>query len=340
MTETMALTDTRNTKDPTDPKRPGVAAAIRVRGLRKTFNAGEIKAVDGVELTVEEGEIFSLLGPNGAGKSTIIRMLTTVLQPDVGKVTIAGYDLQRQAPRIRHEIGVCPQEIVIFEELSAEDNVAFVARVHDLPKAEARSRARRLLEKMGLADRQDRAKHFSGGMKRRLNLAMALVHRPTVVFLDEPTAGLDPQARRLVWDFIRGLKEHGMTVLLTTHDMVEAEAVSDHVAIIDHGQIIAYGTVDALKEQYGSDNVLEIQFDQPASVEAVMADLQGIDGVNEVTQVNGASVLLHYHGGLKHVVPILKQGVIEHADKIERLQLRPNSLEDVFLHLTGRRLRD
>ncbi len=313
---------------------------IRVHGLRKYFNEGSIKAVDDVDLEVRRGEIFSLLGPNGAGKSTILRMLTTIMPPDAGVVEIAGYDLQRAPEQIRQEIGVCPQDIVIFDELTAEDNATFVAQVHNIPKSVAKEKASRLLEQMGIAGRTDRAKNFSGGMKRRLNVVMALVHEPKIAFLDEPTAGLDPQARRVVWDFIRGLKDVGMSVVLTTHDMAEAEAVSDHVAIIDHGKIIVYGTPEALKEEFGGDSIVEVGFTRHVNMQTVRDRLHDIAGVTKITPIEDHKLQVDFKGGLMSLVKILKRGIMEDSEQLVHLQLRPNSLEDVFLNLTGRRLRD
>ncbi len=313
---------------------------IEISALMKYFNHGEIKAVDGISLRVQKGEIFALLGPNGAGKSTAIRMLTTVLKPDSGTVTLDGLELMKNRERIRAIIGVCPQENVIYEELTAAENVRFVARMHDLSKEEAAARSQALLEKMGIAGREDKSKNFSGGMKRRLNLVMALVNEPRIAFLDEPTAGLDPQARRIVWDHIRDLKDTGMTVVLTTHDMVEAEAVSDHVAIIDQGKIIAFGTVDDLKEKFGSGNVLEITFFEAAPVSMVKEQLESLDTVSQITVFDDCKLLVTFSGGLKNFIQILQQGVIEHTDTIETINFRQNSLEDVFLHLTGRRLRE
>ncbi|MHA1734614.1 MAG: ABC transporter ATP-binding protein [Promethearchaeota archaeon] len=313
---------------------------IDVRGLRKYFSGGEVKAVDGIDLQIRRGEIFSLLGPNGAGKSTTIRLLTMVLKPDGGSIQIAGHDPKKERAVIKGLIGVCPQEIVIYEELSAMENAVLVGRMHDLSKLEAREKARALLDQMGLAGRRDRAKNFSGGMKRRLNVVMALVHEPEIAFLDEPSAGLDPQARRILWDFIRGLKDSGMTVVLTTHDMVEADAVSDHVAIMDHGKVIATGTPEDLKEHFGSGNVLELGFNDPHLGGRVARQLEGMEFVTKTTGIEGGKLLITFSGGVKNLVHILKRGVTDHTDELESMQFRQNSLEDVFLHLTGRRLRD
>ncbi len=311
---------------------------IKAYDLKKYF--GEIKAVDGVSFQIQKGEIFSLLGPNGAGKTTCIRMMTTVLTPDNGDVLIAGHSIKTDQAAIRELIGVCPQEIVIYDELKAEENATFVAQMHNIPRAEAKRKASALLEKMGIAGRKDKVKHFSGGMKRRLNLIMALVHEPKIAFLDEPTAGLDPQARRIVWDFIHGLRDAGMTVVLTTHDMVEADAVSDHIAIIDYGKIIAQGTPDELKEQFGSGNVAEIGFFEHSHLETIKETIESLSFITKITAFEDKKLLITFSGGLKNFIKVLKQGIIDHTEQVDSLRLRQSSLEDVFLHLTGRKLRD
>jgi ABC-2 type transport system ATP-binding protein len=312
---------------------------ITVKDLKKYF--GQINAVDGIDFEVRKGEIFSLLGPNGAGKSTTIRILTTVLTADGGTVAISGHNLTSMEGKvaIRRLIGVCPQDITIYEDLTAEENTVFVARMHDIRSEEARAKASVLLESLGLAARKDRTKNFSGGMKRRLNLAMALIHEPQIAFLDEPTAGLDPQASRIVWDIIRRLRDSGMTVVLTTHDMDEAEAVSDHVAIIDEGKIIAYGSPDELKERFGSGNVIEIGFFDQNRLDEAREKTEKLDAATKVTVFGERKLLITFSGGMKTFFKILNES-IESVDDIEHMSLRQNSLEDVFLHLTGRRLRD
>lgn len=315
-----------------------VPGAIVVSDLKKYF--GAIKAVDGIDLEIQAGELFSLLGPNGAGKSTTIRMLTTVLTPDAGDASIAGLSLRKQRVKIRELLGVCPQEIAIAETLSAEENVTFVAQMHGIPKEEAKQAATTILTQLGIAGQKNHAKNFSGGMKRRLNLAMALVHNPKIIFLDEPSAGLDPQARLLLWDFIRDLKRRGATIILTTHDMAEAEALSDHVAIIDSGKIIARGTPRELKEQYGSGNILEVQFASQADLEQAKTQIESVPYVTKVTSFGENYLLVSFTGGLKNFIKILQAGVLEHINDVENLSFRQNTLEDVFLHLTGRRLRE
>ena len=314
---------------------------IEIKDLKKHFK--EVKAVDGVSLKIKKGELFSILGPNGAGKTTLVRMLTTVLTPTSGDAIIKGYSIFKGKNEIVKIIGVCPQEITIYEVLRAEENVEFTAAMHGISRKEAREKAKKLLEKFGIAGRKDWSKNFSGGMQRRLNLAMALVFEPKILFLDEPTAGLDPQARRLVWDFIRDLKKEDITIILMTHDMVEADSLSDRVAILDYGKVIALGTPAELKEKYGSDNVLELSFFEQDELGTAKENLEKISFVTnwkEISRKERKTLLISFQGGLKNLVQILQQGIINNINEVENLKFRQNSLEDVFLNLTGRRLRD
>jgi ABC-2 type transport system ATP-binding protein len=218
--------------------------------LHKSFN--EHKAVNGVSFTIHKGEIFGLLGPNGAGKTTTIRMLSTVLEPDRGDVVVGGYSIRQNADAVRNIIGVCPQELALYEDLSALDNMVFFGRMAGLDGKEARAQSMAHLELMGLTDRaKGRVSKFSGGMKRRVNLAIALMGHPELLFLDEPTVGVDPQSRNNIYETIEGLRDNGMTILYTTHYMDEANRLCDRIAIIDGGQIIAMDTPYQLKSQIG-----------------------------------------------------------------------------------------
>ncbi len=314
---------------------------IEIKDLKKHFR--EVNAVDGVSIKIKKGELFSILGPNGAGKTTLVRMLTTVLTPTSGDAIIKGHSILKGKDEIVKIIGVCPQEITIYEVLRAEENVEFVASMHGISRKEAREKAKKLLEKFGIAGRKDWSKNFSGGMQRRLNLAMALVFDPEILFLDEPTAGLDPQARRLVWDFIQDLKKEDITIILMTHDMVEADSLSDRVAILDQGKVIALGTPTELKEKYGSDNVLEVSFFEQDDLEIAKKNLEQISFATnwkEISRKERNILLISFQGGLKILVQILQQGIINNINEVENMKFRQNSLEDVFLNLTGRRLRD
>ena len=223
---------------------------VSVKDLHKSFN--DFKAVDGVSFSIYKGEIFGLLGPNGAGKTTTIRILATVLPSDGGEVAIGGYSLGRQAEDIRHIIGVCPQELALYEDLSAMDNMVFFGRMAGLNSVDARAQAIANLKLMGLEDRaKGKVSKYSGGMKRRINLAIALMGRPQLLFLDEPTVGIDPQSRNNIFENIQGLQNNGMTVLYTTHYMEEADRLCQRVAIMDGGKIIAMDTPHQLKSQLG-----------------------------------------------------------------------------------------
>ena len=225
-------------------------AFLTAQELHKSFD--EHKAVDGVSFTIYKGEIFGLLGPNGAGKTTTIRMLSTVLEPDSGDVTIGGYSVRRDANAERSLIGVCPQELALYEELSAFDNLVFFGRMVGLDGKEARAQAAARLELLGLAQRaKGRVDKFSGGMKRRVNLAVSLMGHPELLFMDEPTVGIDPQSRNNIYDTIEGLRDKGMTILYTTHYMEEAGRLCDRVAIMDGGRIIAMDTPRELRSQIG-----------------------------------------------------------------------------------------
>ena len=314
---------------------------IDIQNIKKYFK--DVKAVDGLSLKVKKGELFSILGPNGAGKTTLVRMLTTILTPTSGNAYIKGHSIKSEKSKIVKLIGVCPQDIVVYDILRAEENVEFVAHMHGISNKEAKEKAKILLEKFGIGGRKTWSKNFSGGMKRRLNLAMALVFDPEILFLDEPTAGLDPQARRLVWDYIRELKNKDITIILMTHNMVEADSLSDRVAIIDHGKIIAQGTPTELKEKHGSDNVLEISFIEHIDLNNVKNSLGKIHSVThskEIIKKGRKTLLISFKGGLKEFIHILQSGFINNIDDVENMKFRQNSLEDVFLNLTGRRLRD
>jgi ABC-2 type transport system ATP-binding protein len=244
-------------------------ALVTVRGLTKRF--GERTAVAGVDFAIGPGEIFGLLGPNGAGKSTTVNMISTYLPPDSGEVAVAGHAL-REGMMVKHLIGVVPQELALYEDLTAQENLAFFARLYSVPKAERADRVRDLLERVGLADRgREPVKGFSGGMKRRLNLAMGIVHRPAFLMLDEPTVGVDPQSREKIFGIIADLKHAGTTLLYTTHYMEEAERLCDRIAIMDDGRIIADGTLEELLRLRVEQAVAE----RPRGLEQLFIQLTG-----------------------------------------------------------------
>ena len=314
-----------------------ISNAIEIQNLKKNFK--DVKAVNGISLNIKEGELFGLLGPNGAGKTTLIRMLTTTLTPSSGDAKIKEYSIKNQKNEIVKIIGVCPQENIFYNELTAEENVIFVAQMHGIPIQESKQRAQAILQRLGIAEKKRWAKKFSGGMKKRLNIAMSLIHEPNILFLDEPSAGLDPQARRVVWDFIRELKGKGNTIILLTHDMLEADALSDHIAIIDNGEIIATGTPNELKDEHGGENVIEIIFYKEEDVSIMKNQLKELSFVQNWKEFGEKTLFIPFKGGMKNYLKIL-QKMSEKIIEVENMKFRQNSLEDVFLNLTGRRLRD
>jgi len=228
-----------------------------IDNITKKFE--DVTAVDGLSLTVEKGELFGFLGPNGSGKTTTINMLCGLLEPTTGSATICGYDIRKETNKVKELIGVSPQETAVYPALTGRENIELFANLHTMPKEQLRKNVDELLKKLSLQDQSKRrAGKYSGGMMRRINLAMALVHDPEIAFLDEPTVGMDPQSRQAVWDFIRELKTRNKTVLLTTHYMEEAEGLCDRIGIIDHGKLIALGTPQQLKRQFNAKNLEEV----------------------------------------------------------------------------------
>src|SRR5512145_1931919 len=254
--------------------------AISVQGLRKSF--GENNAVQGASFDVEQGEIFSLLGPNGAGKTTTISMLSCLLRPDDGDAHIMGHSIGTDGMGVKSVLGVVPQEIALYEDLTARENLTFWGKMYGLRGAALRSRVDEVLDVIGLHDRaNERVGKYSGGMKRRVNIGVALLHKPKVIYMDEPTVGIDPQSRRNILDSVVKLKDEGMTVLYTTHYMEESQELSDHIGIMDHGKLIASGTYPELIQLVGQKTRVNLTLN--ANIEGVMSAWQGIDGVSHVT---------------------------------------------------------
>jgi len=232
-------------------------AAIVIENLTKRF--GDITAVDGLSLEVEKGELFGLLGPNGAGKTTTINVLCGLLEPTSGSANVGGYDVHKEPEKVKEMIGVCPQDTAVFSYLTGRENVELFGNLHAMPKEKLNKNVDELLKRMSLLeDAKRRVGKYSGGMRRRISLIMALVHDPEIAFLDEPTVGMDPQSRHAVWDFIRELKKKNKSVILTTQYMEEAEELCDRVGIIDHGKLIALGSPKQLKEKFGAKNLEEV----------------------------------------------------------------------------------
>jgi ABC-2 type transport system ATP-binding protein len=313
------------------------SAAIQARELTKRF--GEFTAVDHVSFEVRRGELFGLLGPNGAGKTTLSRMLTTLIVPTSGEGFVAGFDVAHDPVRVREAIGVIPQALTSDLDLTGWENVDIYGGFYNLSRRVRRERAQHLIHMVGLTERaNDLVQTYSGGMRRRLEIARGLIHSPEVLFLDEPTIGLDPQSRRAVWDLLEQLRrDTGLTISLTTHYMDEAETLCDRIAIVDGGKIIAIGTPAELKAMVkGSDRIeLEVRGDS----EKIVAMLRGLPGVHEVTRdLDGPIVVLADDGA--HVMPRIV-GEIENAGaRVFSIKLERMSLEDVFIRFTGRRLRD
>ncbi len=309
--------------------------AISVQALQKSF--GENHAVQGVSFGVEEGEIFSLLGPNGAGKTTTISMLSCLLRPDAGDAHIMGHSIRTDDMGVKSVLGVVPQEIALYEDLTARENLTFWGKMYGLRGTALKSRVKEVLDVIGLSDRaNDRVGKYSGGMKRRVNIGVALLHKPRVIYMDEPTVGIDPQSRRNILDSVVALKNQGMTVLYTTHYMEEAEELSDHIAIMDHGKLIACGTNEELVKLVGE----QTRIDLIVNVEAArMADAwRSIPGVERVTLEEDQIAVLVNDSNL--VLPRLFEAAAHQAARITSVEIREPNLETVFLHLTGRALRD
>ncbi len=305
--------------------------AISVHDLCKNFNG--VIAVDNVSFNVMEKEIFGFLGPNGAGKSTMVQILTSQLPSSSGTAQIFGNDIA-QARTIRSLVGIVPQEVSLNELLTAKQNILFYGTLYSVPRKKIEGKAEKLLSIMELQHRKnDLVKTFSGGMKQRLNIILALLHNPKVLFLDEPTTGLDPQARRRIWEFIKDINGQGTTIFLTTHYMEEADRLCDRVAIIDEGKIIAIDTPFELKKKLRREAVVEIKMDYD---DMLMKDVQNIRDVKQVNYANGTlKLIVKERKGL--LLDIMKNLSSRNIKSLTTLE--PN-LEDVFLALTGKRLRD
>jgi len=313
--------------------------AIELENLCKTFPGG-VRAVDGLSLKIKRGELFGFLGPNGAGKTTSIRMMVGLLKPTSGRVTVEGRPIEKAPRELRAKIGVCPQEIVVWNLLTCKENLTLIGAMYDLPAGEAKKRADALLAAMQLTDKADAlANTLSGGMKRRLNVAMALVHDPDIVVLDEPTAGLDPQSRLVVTEYIDGLRKgKEKTIILTTHMMDIADQFSDRVAIIDHGKLLQLDTPENLKDRIGKGDVLEIALLDPSESETAIAALKKVEGISEAVRIEQKVEVraLDVAGKIPQILRVLDEA----GARVSDLSLRRNTLEDVFITLTGRRLRE
>lgn len=310
---------------------------LEVRNLVKKF--GDFTAVNGISFDIQEGEIFSLLGPNGAGKTTTISMLSTLFIPTGGDALICGHSITHEPMQVKRTIGVVPQEIALYEDLSALENLRFWGQMYGLSGKSLNVRIDEVLEQIGLKDKaKQRIKTYSGGMKRRVNIGVGLLHRPRLLFMDEPTVGIDPQSRRAILDSVKELNRQGMTVLYTTHYMEEAEELSHRVGIIDHGELIALGTQSELTRQVGETDTLILHIGENEDAELLSTQLSGVNGVlkaeptdHEITIVTPSAEEL--------IAPLVSR-TDQLGIKIRSIDIREPNLEAVFLHLTGRALRD
>jgi ABC-2 type transport system ATP-binding protein len=313
----------------TSPRSP----AVEVRGLVREFKGG-IRAVDGLDLEVAEGEIYGFLGPNGAGKTTSVRILTTLLRPTEGVARVAGHDVVTDADAVRREIGVALQEAAIDPLMTGRELLRMQGALHGLRGAAGRDRAGELLERVGLTQAGDRrVGGYSGGMRRRLDLALALVHRPRVLFLDEPTTGLDPTSRGALWREVRALNDDGTTVFLTTQYLEEAEQLADRVGIIASGRLVAEGTPDALKARLG-EPTLHVELADPDSAERARAALAGVGDVQPPDPAAPTKVELRTAGGKGAIAPVIR-ALDEHDIVVESVEVESATLDDVFAAVTG-----
>jgi ABC-2 type transport system ATP-binding protein len=310
---------------------PASGPAIAVEGLHKRF--GDVVALDGIDFEVAPATVLGLLGPNGAGKTTAVRILTTILHPDAGQATVLGIDVAKNPQAVRERIGLAGQYAAVDENLTGRENLRLIGRLTHQPKAQVGPRADELLERFGLSPAADRvARTYSGGMRRRLDLAAALVHRPPVLFLDEPTTGLDPSSRSDLWTVIGELVGQGTTVLLTTQYLEEADRLADEIVVIDNGHVIARGTATELKSGLGA-TIVDIGLPSGVEPERVSAILQVVGASN----VEGSTVEVKVDGGGRDVLEIVRI-LDREAVYPETLTVREPTLDDVFLTLTGHRV--
>jgi ABC-2 type transport system ATP-binding protein len=308
--------------------------AIVAEGLVKVYRTKkqEVRALDGVDLEVPEGTVLGLLGPNGAGKTTTVRVLGTLLKPDAGHAQVAGFDVVRQAQQVRAIIGLSGQYAAVDENLTGRENLEMFGKLYQLPGATAKRRAGDLLEQFDLVDAAERVvKTYSGGMRRRLDLASSIIGDPRLLFLDEPTTGLDPRSRLGMWEVIRGLVRAGTTLLLTTQYLEEADSLASSIAVVDHGRIIARGTPDELKARVGGERIEVVLLDR-TQLQPAVASLRTTAGLN--VDEEAALITMPGDGGGRRLMQVVRD-LDEHSIEVEDIRLRRPTLDDVFLTLTG-----
>ena len=314
-----------------------MTAILEVKDLVKKY--GDFTAVNGISFNIEEGEIFSLLGPNGAGKTTTISMLSTLYAPTSGEASIGGHSVTKEPMAVRNLIGVVPQELALYDDLSAYENLVFWGQMYGLSGKTLKIRVDEVLEQIGLADKaKNRVKTYSGGMKRRVNIGVGLLHQPKLLFMDEPTVGIDPQSRRAILDSVKALNQQGMTVLYTTHYMEEAEELSTRVGIIDHGELIALGTQAELSRRVGENDTLVLHIDENQNGETLAAAIRNIHNVLKA-DITDHTVAVITPEAEEILAPVITKAN-ELGIKIRSVDIKEPNLEAVFLNLTGRALRD
>ena len=306
---------------------------INVSNLRKTFDT--IHALKGISFNIQQGECYGMLGPNGAGKTTTISIMSTIVKPNEGEVSIAGYDLKKNPLECKKNIGVVTQEIALYNELSAYDNLLFLGGLYNVPKPELIKRIDETVNLLGLTDRKnDKVKTYSGGMKRRINIASALLHRPKVLFMDEPTVGIDPQSRNLIFEVVEKLHKEGMTIVYTTHYMEEAERLCDRIGIIDNGEIIAQGTLDELRTSGSMKETVVISFTN-------LSDERYTTLVKDWKDLQRFEDTIHFYS--MNIQVALSKIILKCSEvglDIRQIDMRRINLETIFLSLTGKQLRD
>lgn len=310
---------------------------LEVKNLAKSY--GDFAAVKGISFTIEEGEIFSLLGPNGAGKTTSISMLSTLYTPSAGDATIGGHSISKDAMAVRQIIGVVPQELALYDDLSARENLRFWGQMYNLGGKTLQTRVDEVLEQIGLTEKaNERIKTYSGGMKRRVNIGVGLLHKPHLLFMDEPTVGIDPQSRRAILDTVKELNRQGMSVLYTTHYMEEAAELSNRVGIMDHGELIALGTQKELTRQVGQSETIILRLDEAQSAELLAGAIRALPGVQQADVSEAQLTVITVSA--EESLPAIIAKASETALKLRAIEIREPNLEAVFLQLTGRALRD
>ena len=308
---------------------------IKAEGIKKYYK--KVRAVDGIDLEVREGEILGILGPNGAGKSTAISVISSLIKPDGGDVLFKGQSILKNPSDLRRVMGIVPQDVALYPDLSAAENLKFFGKLYGLRGEDLQERIREVLDLLGLNGRaKDAVKNYSGGMKRRVNIGAALLHHPEVLIMDEPTVGIDPQSRSHILDTVKALNKKGMTIIYTSHYMEEVEHLCDRIYVMDHGKVIASGTKEDLKNLMGGDDIVSLQTDMAS--EGFLKDLRGNLKVRNIDQKDGSITLMVQKDC--DILSDIFEAASKNEVKLKSLDVKTPTLEDVFLYLTGRGLRD